>query len=181
MNDEQQDSLEVHVLETAISSFRSIKALGDGALSQLYEDGVKWVPDNESNSIALIVKHIAGNMLSRWTDFLTSDGEKPNRNRDDEFVDDIKDLTHLKAIWETGWSVLLHTLESLQPEDLLRNVTIRSQDHTVIQAILRQISHYGYHVGQIVYAAKAHKSASWQTLSIAKGGSGKFNENMMQK
>lgn len=180
MNNEQQ-ILAVHLLETAINSFRSMKKLGDGTLSQLYEAGVKWVPDKESNSVAVIVKHVSGNMISRWTDFLTTDGEKPNRNRDDEFVDDVKDLAHLKEVWESGWSVLLSTLESLQPEDLLRTVSIRGQDHSVIQAILRQISHYGYHVGQIVYVGKAHKSANWQTLSIAKGGSNKFNDSMMQK
>lgn len=176
-----QNSLDAHLLLNAISSFRSMKALGDGALSQLYDDGLKWVPDNESNSIAIIVKHVSGNMISRWTDFLTTDGEKPNRNRDEEFSDDIQDLAQLKDLWENGWSVLLNTLEGLQPDELLRTVTIRGQAHTVVQAILRQISHYGYHIGQIVYIAKAHKSASWQTLSIAKGGSSKFNDNMMQE
>nr|WP_240702789.1 DUF1572 family protein [Cohnella luojiensis] len=105
-------------------------------------------------------------------------GEKPDRNRDDEFVDDIEGLAQLMQLWEKGWAVLFDSLEELTPDDLLRTVTIRGQAHSVLQAIHRQISHYGYHVGQIVYVAKANKSADWQTLSIAKGGSGKFNESL---
>lgn len=176
MNNE--NTLAMHVLETTIAGFRSVKVLGDRAIAQLQEDGLHWTPEVDSNSVAVIVKHVAGNMVSRWTDFLTSDGEKPDRNRDKEFEDDISDLVNLKALWEKGWAVLFHALEALQPEDLLQTVTIRGQDHTVMQAIHRQISHYSYHVGQIVYVAKAHKSAEWQTLSIAKGGSDKFNESM---
>jgi hypothetical protein len=172
------NELAKNVLETTISVFRSQKSLGDLSIGQLDEESLHWAPDKESNNIAIIVKHVSGNMLSRWTDFLTTDGEKPNRNRDDEFVDDIETLGSLMETWEIGWFVLFHALEALQPEDLLRTVTIRGQAHTVIQAINRQISHYGYHVGQIVYIAKAYKSAEWQTLSIAKGGSGRFNENL---
>jgi hypothetical protein len=157
-----------NVLETSISVFRSQKTLGDLSISQLDEESLHWAPDKESNNIAIIVKHLSGNMLSRWTDLLTTDGEKPNRNRDDEFVDDIETLASLMETWKKGWSVLFDALEALQPEDLLRTITIRGQDHTIIQAINRQISHYGYHVGQIVYIAKAYKSAEWQTLSIAK-------------
>jgi hypothetical protein len=168
MSNEQM--LAKHVLETTITSFKSLKSLGDGALSQLDEESLHWALDKESNNIAIIVKHVSGNMLSRWKDFLTTDGEKPNRNRDDEFVDDIETLASLIETWEKGWTVLFHALEALQPEDLLRTVTIRGQDLTVIQAINRQTSHYGYHVGQIVYMAKAYKSAGWQTLSIAKSG-----------
>jgi hypothetical protein len=174
-------ALAQHFIETSIADFKGQKLLGDRALSQLDDSGVAWSPDSESNSISVIVKHVAGNMISRWTDFLTSDGEKPNRNRDDEFVDDIPDMAGLKEIWEQGWAVLLHALEDLTPEDVFRTVTIRGQAHTVLQAIHRQISHYGYHVGQIIYVAKAHKSAEWQTLSIAKGGSDKFNEGMKKK
>jgi hypothetical protein len=174
-------ALATHFIETSIADFKSQKLLGDRALSQLDDSGIAWSPDPESNSIAIIVKHVAGNMISRWTDFLTTDGEKPDRNRDDEFVDDIQDLDRLKEIWEKGWVVLFHALKELNPEDVLRTVTIRGQTHSVLQAIHRQISHYGYHVGQIVYIAKALKSADWQTLSIAKGGSGKFNEGMAWK
>jgi hypothetical protein len=174
-------SLAQHYLESSIAGFKGQKLLGDRALSQLDDCGIAWSPDPESNSIAVIIKHVAGNMISRWTDFLTTDGEKPNRNRDDEFVDDIPDMASLKEIWEQGWAALFHALEELTPEELLRTVTIRGQAHTVLQAIHRQISHYGYHVGQIVFAAKAHKSAEWQTLSVAKGGSDKFNEEMKKK
>jgi hypothetical protein len=164
------NELAYNVLETTLSVFRSQKSLGDLSIGQLDEESLHWAPDKESNNIAIIVKHVSGNMLSRWTDFLTTDGEKPNRNRDDEFMDDIDTLASLTQTWEKGWSVLFHALEELQPEDLLRTVTIRGQAHTVIQAINRQISHYGYHVGQIVYIAKAYKSDRWQTLSIAKSG-----------
>lgn len=179
MNADQ--TLAKHVLDTTIADFKSIKSLGDRAIAQLDASALSWTPDPESNSIAVIVKHVAGNMISRWTDFLTSDGEKPDRNRDDEFVDDIADMDSLNAIWEKGWAVLFEALDGLKPEDLLRTVTIRGQAHSVLQAIHRQISHYGYHVGQIVYVAKANKSAEWQTLSIPKGGSDKFNANMKQQ
>jgi hypothetical protein len=174
-------TLAKHVLEASIADFKGLKSLGDRAITQLDEDGISWAPDAESNSVAVIVKHVSGNMISRWTDFLTSDGEKPDRNRDDEFVDDVADMESLKAIWEKGWAVVFHALDGLQPEDLLRTVTIRGQAHTVLQAIHRQICHYGYHVGQIVYVAKANKSAEWQTLSIPKGGSEKFNVKMTQQ
>lgn len=173
-----EPALEQHMLETSIADFRSQKSLGDRAISQLDEAGIRWSPEPESNSIAIIVKHVSGNMISRWTDFLTSDGEKPNRNRDDEFADDIASLESLNQVWEKGWAVLFHALEQLKPEDLLRTVTIRGQAHTVVQAIHRQLSHYGYHVGQLVYVAKAYRSANWQTLSIAKGGSDKFNKEL---
>ncbi len=179
MNDEQ--ALARQIIETSIADFKGQKLLGDRALAQLDDNGIAWRPDAESNSTAIIVKHVAGNMISRWTDFLTTDGEKPNRNRDDEFLDDIVDMDNLKEVWEKGWAVLFHALEALEPGDILRTVTIRGQPHSVLQAIHRQISHYGYHVGQIVYVAKAYKSADWQTLSIAKGGSGKFNEQMEKK
>ena len=173
-----EHALAQHMLATTIADFRSQKSLGDRALSQLEESGISWSPDPESNSIAVIVKHVSGNMVSRWTDFLTTDGEKPDRDRDNEFVEDIVSLEDLLKIWEKGWAVLFDSLEKLKPDDLMSTVMIRGQAHTVIQAIHRQISHYGYHVGQIVYVAKANKSAQWQTLSIAKGGSDKFNERM---
>ncbi|MFC5471618.1 DUF1572 family protein [Cohnella suwonensis] len=167
-----------HALATSIATFRSQKSLGDRALAQLDDAAVGWTPEPENNSVAVIVKHVSGNMISRWTDFLTSDGEKPWRERDGEFVDDVGSLERLKELWELGWSALFGALEALRPDDLLRTVYIRGQAHTALEAINRQISHYGYHVGQIVYVAKAYKSAGWNTLSIAKGQSRSFNEEM---
>jgi len=170
--------LAAHALETSIADFRSQKKLGDRAMAQLDGAGFLWRPGPESNSVAVIVKHMAGNMISRWTDFLRADGEKPDRDRDGEFVDDAPDPARVKERWEQGWAALFGALESLMPEDLTKEVAIRGQPHTVLQAIHRQISHYGYHVGQIVYVAKAYKSAGWHTLSIAKGGSAGFNSKM---
>ncbi|WP_123039785.1 DUF1572 family protein [Cohnella candidum] len=169
------------VLETVLYDFRAMKKLGEGALAQLDDESVGWAPDGESNSAAVIVKHMAGNMISRWTDFLTSDGEKPSRKRDDEFIDDVSGLQEVMALWESGWGVLFEALEPLRPEDLLREVTIRGQPHTVLQAIHRQISHYAYHVGQLVYAAKARKSGEWKSLSIPRGQSAGFNDAMARK
>ncbi|WP_391572484.1 DUF1572 family protein [Cohnella sp.] len=171
--------LAAHVLAVAKSDFEGQKKLGDRTIAQLDEHGLNWQPEPESNSISVIVKHMSGNMVSRWTDFPHADGEKPGRNRDDEFVDDIPSLAQLQEVWEKGWAVLFNALNGLKPEDLLLEVTIRGQPHTVLQAIHRQISHYGYHVGQLVYVAKAYKSTEWQTLSIAKGRSAKFNEEML--
>jgi hypothetical protein len=177
---ESVENVARHTLETVIDDFRAIKKLGDGALAQLDDDddAMRWVPDAESNSAAVVVKHMAGNMVSRWTDFLTTDGEKPDRNRDEEFVDDVESLEALRKIWENGWGVLFGALERLTPEHLMQEVTIRGQLHTVLQAIHRQISHYACHTGQLVYVAKARKSAGWQTLSIPRGGSSGFNETM---
>ncbi|TJY43468.1 DUF1572 domain-containing protein [Cohnella pontilimi] len=175
------ENLARHTLETVLYDFRAMKKLGDGALAQLDDESIGWAPDSESNSASVIVKHLAGNMISRWTDFLNSDGEKPYRNRDHEFVDDVADLEALRALWENGWSVVFGALEPLAPEDLMREVTIRGQPHTVLQAIHRQISHYAYHTGQLVYVAKARKSADWRTLSIPKGGSVGFNERMNEQ
>ena len=172
------DSYAIHYLETCIATFKSQKKLADRAMAQMEDKGFFWAPEPESNSVAVIVKHVAGNMTSRWTDFLTTDGEKPNRNRDDEFVDGFTDKQQVLDLWEKGWSVLLVTLSELKPEHLLSTVKIRDEPHTVIQAIQRQISHYGYHVGQIVYAAKAYQSADWNTLSIAKNASARFNASM---
>ncbi|MFC4104001.1 DUF1572 family protein [Paenibacillus xanthanilyticus] len=175
MNPETKLDLAEHVLVQSIRDFESLKKLGDKSLAQLSEAGFRWVPDPESNSIAIIINHLHGNMLSRWTDFLTTDGEKPDRNRDAEFEDDGASSAELIARWEQGWATLLGTLKTLTPDDLLRTVTIRGEGHTVVQAVHRQISHYGYHVGQLVYAAKAYRSSAWRTLSIPKGGSSAFN------
>lgn len=175
MNRQSNLELAEHVLSQSIRDFQGLKKLGDKSLAQLPDAGFRWAPDAESNSIAIMINHLHGNMLSRWTDFLTTDGEKPNRDRDAEFEDDGASAADLLARWEQGWGTLLGALAALKPDDLLRNVTIRGEAHTVIQAIHRQISHYGYHVGQLVYAAKAYRSSAWQTLSIPKGGSNAFN------
>jgi uncharacterized damage-inducible protein DinB len=155
-----------HYLDIALETFQKQKALADKALAQLSpEEYFKFI-DPESNSIAIIMKHMAGNMRSRWTDFLTTDGEKPDRNRDDEFVE--SSLETILQSWEASWELVFETIKSLQPGDLLKTVSIRQQPHTVLKAIERQIDHYGYHVGQIVFLAKHLKSKEWKTLSIAR-------------
>lgn len=169
-------------LDDARKSFRAYKNLAEKALAQLKDDEFFVTLDEESNSVAVVMKHIAGNMFSRWTDFLTSDGEKPNRNRDMEFViepqttkDDCIDY------WERGWQCLFDALEPLRPEDLEKKVTIRGEVHTVVQAINRQMTHYAYHIGQIVYLAKHLRSAEWQSLSIPRNRSAEFNAMMAKK
>jgi Protein of unknown function (DUF1572). len=175
---DKSESIAAYALELAIADFRGTKKLGDGALKQLSEERIGWKPEPESNSVAVIVQHMAGNMLSRWTDFLTSDGEKPDRNRDAEFEEKEWTREALIELWERGWKALFDALESLSPDDLLRTATIRGEPHTVLKAIHRQITHLSYHTGQIVYLVKATRSASWNTLSIAKGQSRAFNEKM---
>jgi hypothetical protein len=161
-----------HYLEDALRTFRDYKKLGERAFAQLSDEDFFRTIDDESNSIAVIIKHIAGNMLSRWTDFLTNDGEKPERNRDMEFVmlpETTKD--EMLAYWEKGWKCTFAALEPWTPDDLMRTVRIREQDHTVVQAINRQIAHYANHIGQIVYLAKHFKSSEWQSLSVPKNKS----------
>ncbi|MBB6675411.1 DUF1572 family protein [Cohnella nanjingensis] len=171
-------SLAAHLLASSILTFKSMKKLGDGALRQLDDAGIRWTPAPESNSVAVIVKHVAGNMASRWTDFLATDGEKPDRNRDEEFMEDAEGHADIVAQWERGWAILFGALESLAPEDVHGTVTIRGEAHSVVEAIHRQISHYGGHVGQIVYAAKAYRADGWETLSIPRGQSQTFNDGM---
>lgn len=149
-------------------NFSGQKALAEKAFAQLKERDFFYKPDSESNSIAIIIKHMSGNMLSRWTNFLTTDGEKPNRNRDNEFIDDNCSQLELMQNWERGWSALFNAINNLKTKDLLKKVYIRGEEHTVIRAINRQVSHYGYHVGQIVYIAKHLKTIEWQSLSIPK-------------
>ena len=165
-------SLGQHYLEDALRTFRDYKKLGERAFAQLSDEDFFRTIDDESNSIAVIIKHIAGNMLSRWTDFLTTDGEKPERNRDMEFVmlpETTKD--EMLAFWEKGWKCTFEAIEPLTPDDLMRTVRIRAEDHTVVQAINRQIAHYANHIGQIVYLAKHFKSSEWQSLSVPKNKS----------
>ena len=157
--------------------FSYYKKLGERAMEQCPDDELFAAQDGESNSIAIIVKHMAGNMRSRWTDFLTSDGEKPDRNRDSEFEDAPKTRAELLEVWEKGWKCVLDALEPLTEADLTRTVTIRAEPHSVMQAINRQVAHYAYHVGQIVYLAKhfaAERSGSWKALSVPRGKSKEF-------
>lgn len=153
-------------LEAVKSRFRYMKDLAERALAQVDDDALTWSPDGESNSITVIIKHLSGNMVSRWTDFLTTDGEKPNRDRDAEFVEERLPRQVLMERWERGWQALFAALASLTPADLLRTVYIRGEPHTVIDAIERQMFHYSYHVGQIVYLAKARAGRRWESLTI---------------
>jgi uncharacterized damage-inducible protein DinB len=161
-------------LDQSRKVFRSQKDLADKAIDQLSDGELLWQPDSESNSVAINMKHLAGNMISRWTNFLTSDGEKPDRNRDGEFEIAEDDIQGLREYWERGYSVFFTTLDSLTEDDLLKTVTIRNEPHTVIQAIQRQLSHYGYHIGQIVALAKHLNGENWKTLSIPRGKSEEY-------
>ncbi len=173
-------SLEQHYLETAAATFRGQKRLAEKALAQLEPADFHRQLDPEGNSVAVIVKHLSGNMRSRWRDFLTSDGEKPDRQRDEEFVDDLGPA-ELMQVWEAGWAALFTTLHELTPEHLLQTVRIRGQKHTVLEALSRQTAHYAQHVGQIVLLAKHLKGADWQTLSIARGESRGFVPDAAEK
>jgi uncharacterized protein DUF1572 len=162
--------------QDALSSFRAYKKLAEKAIAQLQDEEFFITLDEEANSVAVIMKHIAGNMLSRWTDFLTSDGEKPNRNRDMEFVIESQTTKDdVLAYWERGWASLFAALEPLRPEDFEKTVKIRGEEHTIVQAINRQMMHYAYHVGQIVFLAKHFRSAEWKSLSIPRNKSAQFN------
>ncbi len=169
-------------IDEVFRSLRGHKRLADDAIAQLNDEQFFSVPDAESNSVAIIVKHMAGNMRSRFTDFLTTDGEKPDRNRDHEFIvpSDAK-REEILAAWERYWQLVFETLNGIGPEDLERTVTIRSEPHTVLQAINRQVAHYAYHVGQIVFLARHWKGAEWKNLSVPKGESEQFNAKMLRK
>jgi hypothetical protein len=171
----------LHYLSDTLQRFRESKAMADRALAQVPEHLWFQRLDPEANSLATLMQHMAGNMLSRWTDFLTSDGEKPNRDRDAEFEDpDESDPAARRKRWEEGWACLFQAIEALAPEDLERTVMIRSQPHTVLEAIQRQVAHYSYHVGQIVFLAKHFAGEKWSTLSVARGQSQAFNAMMQQ-
>jgi hypothetical protein len=164
-----------HFLDESLSQLRKLKQLADKALAQIGDDDLFTVLDPESNSIAVIMKHMAGNMRSRWTDFLTSDGEKPDRNRDGEFDLDAGDSAQaLKAAWKAGWALMLETVASLKPEDLDRTIYIRGEGHTVMQAVYRQTTHYAGHTGQIVLLAKHYAGPRWSALTIPRGQSKSF-------
>lgn len=169
-------------LQACLEEFRRHKSLADGALAQTDDATFFAEPCPGGNSIAILVKHVAGNLRSRWTDFLTTDGEKPDRDRDGEFVLAPGDSrAALEAAWEEGWRTLQATLDSLTLSDLARTVTIRGEPHTVPRAMLRQVAHYGYHVGQIVQLARAARGDAWKTLSVPRGGSADLNRRMRQR
>lgn len=164
-------------LDTAIRRLKYYKELGDKTFSQLNEWDFHYQPNDESNSIATIIQHLAGNMLSRWTNFLTEDGEKEWRKRDDEFEVHQYSKEQLLELWEKGWTCFLDTLSSLKKKDLKKTVTIRQEELTVIDAINRQLAHYPYHIGQIIFLAKIIKNKNWQNLSIPKGNSQAYNQS----
>jgi hypothetical protein len=164
--------LATHYLDEARHQMRGTKRLADAAMAQLKDEELLVGLDPESNSVALIVKHLAGNMRSRFTGFLSTDGEKPNRFRDQEFeLSPSTTRADVMLWWEEGWAQVFHTLDSLNPEDVMRTVTIRGEPHTVLQAINRQIAHYASHTGQIIFLAKHLRSSEWKTLSIPRGKS----------
>ena len=169
-------------LDEAFRSLRGHKRLAEGAIAQLSDEEFFALPDAESNSVAIVVKHMTGNMRSRFTDFLTSDGEKSDRNRDQEFII-AADATRIEILdaWEKNWQVVFDALGALSGDDLTREVTIRGEPHTVLRAINRQVAHYAYHVGQIVFLAKHWKGSEWKTLSVPKGQSAAANAAMAAK
>lgn len=168
-------------LESAKKQFEYYKMLGEKTFSQLTDEQLFMQLNEESNSIATIVKHLCGNMLSRWTDFLTSDGEKEWRNRDAEFENDIASKHELIVKWNEGWKVFLDTLNSLKDDDLEKIIYIRNQGHTVTEAINRQLTHYPYHIGQIVFIGKLLCNENWTSLSIPKGNSKEYNADKFSK
>ena len=175
-------SLGQHFLDDALRTFRTHKKLAERAFAQLSDEEFFRTIDAESNSIAVNIKHMAGNMLSRWTDFLTTDGEKPDRNRDMEFV--IEPSTTKKEVldyWERGWACVFAALEPLKPEDFEKTITIRGEPHTIVMAINRQLMHYSYHIGQIVFLAKHFRSTQWNSLSIPRNKSAEFNLKMQSQ
>ncbi len=165
-------------IKDATDVFRAYKRLGDRAMEQAPDDALFAALDAESNSIAIIVKHLAGNMRSRWTDFLTSDGEKPDRNRDAEFEAPPKTRAELAALWESGWKILFDSLTQLTDADLTRTITIRGEAHSVMQAINRNVAHTAYHVGQIVYLSKHFAGSKWTALTIPRGKSTQFRADV---
>jgi Protein of unknown function (DUF1572) len=165
-------------LEDSIGVFRYYKKLAERAMEQVSDEQLFATVDEDANSIAVIVKHMAGNMRSRWTDFLTTDGEKPGRDRDAEFTDPPATREGLLQLWEEGWQCLLGTLESLSDDDLGRTITIRGEVHSVMQAINRQLAHYPYHCGQIVFLAKHLCTGHWRILSVPLGKSAEFNRRV---
>jgi len=162
--------------QDAVKALRAYKKLAEKAIAQLHDEEFFVTLDEEANSVAVVMKHMAGNMISRWTDFLSSDGEKPDRNRDMEFVIEPQTTKdEVIAYWERGWQCVFDAVDPLQPDDFDRTVMIRGEVHTVVQALNRQLMHYAYHIGQIVFLAKHFRSAEWKSLSIPRNRSADFN------
>lgn len=172
---------DLQYLESAKKEFGYYKLLGEKTFSQLTDEQLFIEANSESNSIATIVKHLRGNMLSRWTDFLTTDGEKEWRKRDEEFENDISTREELLQKWQEGWSCLFKALDSISDDDLSRVIYIRNQGQTILEAINRQLSHYPYHIGQIVFIGKMLNDKNWNSLSIPKGGSKEYNQDKFSK
>jgi len=168
-------------LNSIIKQFEYYKTLGEKTFNQLEESDLFWQFNNQSNSIAIIVNHLSGNMKSRWTDFFTSDGEKEWRKRDSEFENVIKTKTELYNRWEEGWKILFDTLHAIDENNFDTKVYIRNQEHTVVEAINRQLMHYSYHIGQIVFIGKMLKADNWDSLSIPKGKSKNYNSEKFSK
>jgi len=169
-------TISAEFIAAIINAFEANKRLADRAIAQVPDNKLHVALDENTNSIAVIMKHVAGNLLSRWTDFLTTDGEKPWRNRDDEFVDSYRNRDELLQYWERGWSCLLATLQSLTPTDLDKTVTIRGEPHTIPLALARSLGHTCYHIGQIVQVSRIHAGENWTTLTIPRGGSQQYNQ-----
>jgi hypothetical protein len=161
--------------------FEYYKSLGEKALAQVHDEALWWAPDEKSNSISVIVKHLHGNMLSRWTDFLTTDGEKSWRNRDGEFEETKSTRQELMEDWEEGWACMFNALKTLTLEDMEKTIYIRNMGQTVEDAIVRQLAHYAYHVGQIVYLARLANTGDWESLTIPRGDSKTYNKERFEK
>ncbi|WP_417369955.1 DUF1572 family protein [Flavobacterium beibuense] len=174
-------SISKQYLDSIKKQFEYYKNVAERAMEQLEPQQIFYTVNDDSNSIAVIVKHLHGNMMSRWTDFLTTDGEKDWRNRDDEFEQPITNKENLMQLWEEGWSCFFNTINSLTPENLTDIIYIRNEGHTVMEAINRQLSHYPYHIGQIVFFAKQIKNTPWDSLTIPKNKSGEYNKQKFEQ
>lgn len=167
-------SAEQQFTKSSVARLLAIKALGDGALGQVSDEELFRRTDDAANSIAIIAQHLHGNMMSRWTDFLTTDGNKPWRKRDEEFEPVVDTRDEIVRLWEESWKLTIETINALKPEDVLREIRIRNEPLTAMDAIIRQIAHYSYHVGQMVTLARQMLGPRWQTLSVARGKSGEY-------
>lgn len=176
---ENDNAVAQHYLESARALLRRYKGMAERAMEQVSDEQLHWQPDPEANSLAINVRHLAGNMRSRWRDFLTTDGEKPDRHRDREFEVDSKTREEILADWEDGWRVCLETVDALGPQDLMKTITIRQKPQTVMEAINRQLTHYSYHIGQMVWIARmlVGPEPKWKTLSIPRGKSVEYNRS----
>ena len=174
-------ALSEQYLESAIKEFQRYKTLGDKTFARLSEKEIHWRFNEETNSIAIIVKHMVGNMLSRWTNFLTEDGEKPWRKRDTEFEDPYSSKEEMLQAWENGWQCVFKALRTINEDNFHTHIRIRNEQHNIFEAVNRQLGHYAYHTGQIITTAKNILGERWQSLSIPKGGSEEFNNSMFKK